>query len=150
MERIELIFLSQTTMFRWWTLLLGSLTVTLTVLLYWVFFSWPSTCSRIIFLPLENSDHVSASVAISFPSSSIGDALFYRAAYMTILVLIGTVFVIIWKMLHGKISLNLVPLLLVLNSMSWSRLEFMYVSLIINIRSSLTHLYGFQLLVLMP
>ena len=49
-----------------------------------------------------------------------------------------------------EVSLNLVPLQLVLNFMCWSRLEFMYVSLIINIRSSLTHLYGFQLLVLMP
>ena len=30
------------------------------------------------------------------------------------------------------------------------RLELMYISLILNIRSSLTHLHGFQLLVLLP
>ena len=32
----------------------------------------------------------------------------------------------------------------------WVRLELMYISLIENIRSSLTHLHGFQLLVMLP
>ena len=69
---------------------------------------------------------------------------------MTILVLIETVFGIISEMLHGKISINLVLLLLLLvDFLSGFRLEFMYISLIENIRSSLTHLDGFQLLVLL-
>ena len=56
-------------------------------------------------------------------------------------------------MFHGRISLNLVPLLLLPNFVSGSRLEFMYMSLRstnINIRSSLIHLHGFQLLVPLP
>ena len=53
-------------------------------------------------------------------------------------------------MLHGKIPLSLVLLLLLVNFVSGFRFELMYVSLIISIRSSLTHLHGFQLLVLLP
>ena len=41
---------------------------------------------------------------------------------MTILVLIGMVFVIIWEMLHERMSLNLVLLLLLVNFMSGFRL----------------------------
>ena len=53
-------------------------------------------------------------------------------------------------MSHGKISLSPVLLLLLVNFVSGFRLKFMYISLIISIRSSLTHLHGFQLLVLLP
>ena len=69
---------------------------------------------------------------------------------MTILVRIGIVFVIISEMFHGRVSLNSVLLLLLMNSLSGFILELMYISLIISIRSSLTNLHGFQLLVLMP
>ena len=61
---------------------------------------------------------------------------------MTIPVLIGMVFVIISEMFHGKISLNSVLLLLLVNFVSGFRLELMYISLIVNIRTSLTHLHG--------
>ena len=54
---------------------------------------------------------------------------------MTILVLIRTVFVIIWGIFHGRISLNSVLLLLLVNFMSGFRLELMYISVIVNIRS---------------
>ena len=37
------------------------------------------------------------------------------------------VFVIIWEMFHGRISLNLVLLLLLVNFVSWFRLELMYI-----------------------
>ena len=47
-------------------------------------------------------------------------------------------------------SLNLVLLLLLVKFVSGFRLELMYISLIESIRSSLTHLHGFQLLVLLP
>ena len=53
-------------------------------------------------------------------------------------------------MFHGRISLSLVLLLLLVNFVSGFRLELMYISLIENARSSLTHLYGFWLLVLLP
>ena len=48
---------------------------------------------------------------------------------MTILILIGTVFMIIWKMFHGRISLNLVLLMLLVNFLSGFRLELMYIFL---------------------
>ena len=66
------------------------------------------------------------------------------------LLMIGTVYVIIWEMFHGRISLNLVLLLLLVNFVSGFRLELMYISLIESIRSSLTHFHGFQQLVLLP
>ena len=53
-------------------------------------------------------------------------------------------------MFHVRISLNSVLLLLLVNFVSGFRLELMYISLIISIRSRLTHLHGFQLLVLLP
>ena len=53
-------------------------------------------------------------------------------------------------MFHEKIYLNLVLLLLLLNFLSGFRLELLYVSLIVNIRWSLTHHNGFQLCVLLP
>ena len=65
--------------------------------------------------------------------------------FMTILVLIEIVF-----MFHGMISLNSVPLLLLVNFVSGFGLESMYISLIESVRSRLTHLHGFQLLMLLP
>ena len=53
-----------------------------------------SIYSMVAFPPLENSDHVVVSVSIDFPSNSKGMLLFI-AHLMTILVLIGTVFVTI-------------------------------------------------------
>ena len=68
---------------------------------------------------------------------------------MTIFLLIWTVFVIISEMFHARISLNSVLLLLV-DFVSGFTLELMYISLIVSIRSSLTHLHGFQLFVQLP
>ena len=56
---------------------------------------------------------------------------------------------IICEMFHRIIFLNSV-LLLPVNFVSGFRLEFMYISFIISISSSLTHFHGFQLLVLLP
>ena len=69
---------------------------------------------------------------------------------MTLLVLIETVFVIIWEMFHGKIYLNSVVLLLLVYFVSRFRLELLYISLIKSISSRFTHLHGFQRLVLLP
>ena len=68
---------------------------------------------------------------------------------MTIFLLIWTVLVIISEMFHARISLNLV-LLLQVNFVSGFTLELMYISFIVSIRSSLTHLHGFQLFVQQP
>ena len=73
----------------------------------------------------------------------------FIAQFMTILVLIGMDFVIICEMFHGRISLNSMLLLLLVNFVSGFRLELMYISLIVSIRSSLTHLHDFQMLVLL-
>ena len=45
---------------------------------------------------------------------------------------------------------NSVLLVLLVNFVSGFRLKLMYISLIASIRSILTHLHGFQLLVLLP
>ena len=52
----------------------------------------------------------------------------FIALLVTILVLIGMVFVIISEMFYGRISLNLVLLLLLVNFVSTFRLELMYIS----------------------
>ena len=74
----------------------------------------------------------------------------FIASLMTILLLIEMVFAIIWKMFHGRISVNLVLLLLIVSFVCGFRLELMYISLIENISSGLINLHGFQLLVLLP
>ena len=100
-----------------------------------------SICFTKAFLALGNSDHVVVSAFINFPSNSKWYVSFHcityhysRADWDSLL--------ITWKMFHGKISLRLVLLLLV-NFVSWFRLELMYIYLIVSIRSSLTHLHGF-------
>ena len=55
-----------------------------------------------------------------------------------------------WEMLYERTYLNLVLLLPLLNFVSGSSLKLMCISLTINISSNLTHLHGFQLLLLLP
>ena len=128
--------LSQMSLLRWLVFPLGSLTVILRVLLFWIYFFllalvigkfW--SCCCLIF------HWLSKKLKTGYPVSSHS---------LTILVLIGTVFMIIWEMFHARISLNSVLLLLLVNFMS----GFMYISLIVSIRPNLTHLHGFQQLVL--
>ena len=63
-----IILLSKTTLLRWLTFLLGSLTVTLDNLALLDFFlsSDPSICSNVAFPPLKNSDHIVFSVSMNF------------------------------------------------------------------------------------
>ena len=63
-----------------------------------------------------------------------------------LIVLIAMVFIIIWVIFHERIFWNSVPLLLLVNFVSGFRLELMYISLIINISSSLTYLLVFSCL----
>ena len=81
------------------------------------------------------------------------EGLFSNADPMINPVLIGMVLLIIEKMFYGIIILNLVHLLLLLllpNLVNGFRLELMYLPLIVNIKSCLKYLHGFQLLVLLP
>ena len=107
-----------------------------------------SICSTMALSPLGNSDHVVFSISINFPSNSQRDATFHCIAYNYSR---GD-----WdglcdnlEMFHGRISLNLLLLLLLVNFVSGFRWELIYISVIEN-RSSLTHIRGFQLLVLLP
>ena len=83
-------------------------------------FSDTSILSTMAFPLLENSDHAVVSVFIEFPINSKQDASFHGLACA------------IWVMFHGRISLNSVTLLLLVNFVSGFRLELMYISLIIS------------------
>ena len=87
-------------------------------LLDFFFSSDASICSKMAFPPVGNSDHVVVSVSIDVPINS------KLACLMAILVLIGIVFMVIWKMYHARISLNSVLLLLLVNLVSGFRLEY--------------------------
>ena len=105
--------------------------------------------SAIVFPPLRNSDHVVVSVSMDFLSNSKQDPLFHciacsyyyadRDSHHDHL-----------RDVPWKVSLSSVLLLLLLvNFLTRCRLELMYISLIVSIRSSLTPLHGFQLLILL-
>ena len=82
------------------------------------------------------------SVFTGFPSDSKGMLLFI-VQMVIILLLIEAIFVIIKKMFHGRMSVTLIPLLVVVvNFMSESNLELIHISLIINIRPRISHYYG--------
>ena len=114
----------------WLTFLLGSLTVILTVLpaLLNVFHSSDaSICSTMVFPPIGK---LWSCCCLIFYWLSI---LFTTGCppsshtLLTILVVIGTVFIIIRAMLHNRISLNSVLLTLLVNFVSKFRLELIYI-----------------------
>ena len=100
------------------------------------------------FPPLGNSDHAVISISIDFPSNSEWDAPFLRMAYEYSRA-DWAVIVIISEMFHGRICLNSVLLLLLLNFASGFMLKLMHISFLVSIRASLTHLHGFHLLLLL-
>ena len=121
------------TLLRWLTFPVGSQTVILTVLPFWISFFLLMLLFVIqwLYLQLGNSDHVNVSVSIYFPSNSQQDVLFHHIAF-TILILNGTVFLIIWEMFHERMSLKSLLLLLVLYYVSRFRLE-LSLSLIVSL-----------------
>ena len=102
------------------------------------------------FPPLGNSDHLLVSVSIDFPVNSKQDAPFHCIAYDYSRADWDGLCDYIREMFHERIFLNSVLLLLLLNFTSGFRVKLMYISLIGSIRSNLTHLHGFQQLVLLP
>ena len=91
--------------------------------------------SRMAFPPLGNSDHVvSVSIARIAYDYSRADWDGLRDHLRDV---------------HGRISLNSVLLLLLVVFASGFRLKLKYISLIINVRPGVTHLHGFQLLMLL-
>ena len=103
-----IIFLSKTTLLRWITFLLASKSVILTVLLFWIYFL--TLVFVLKWLSLHWEILIMLSVSIDFTLYSQWDARFITLL-VTILVLIGTAFLSIWEMFHGRISFNLVLLL---------------------------------------
>ena len=139
----RIIFLPQTNLLRWLTFLLVAATVTL---LY-------CDCDYYFLLTLAfcSVRKLWSYCCLNFHWFSFKPkrgSPFHRSGY-DFHVLIRTVFVIIWEMFRGTISLNSVLPLLVLNFVRWSRWELMYISLIVSMRLSLIHSYGFQLVVLL-
>ena len=101
-----------------------------------------SICSTMAFSPLGNSDHVVVSVFIDFPSNSQRNAPIHRIAY--------DYYHADWngfrdhlRYITCGISLSSVLPLLLVNFVSGFRLKLMYISIFVNIRSSLTHLHDF-------
>ena len=77
-----IIFLSQMTLLKWLTFLLGSDCDSHSPALLDLFISSDaSICSAMAFPPLGNSNHVVVIVSIDFPSNSQQDALFHHIAY---------------------------------------------------------------------
>ena len=100
-----------------------------------------SICSTMAF------HQVVVSVSIDFSTNSKR----YTPVYITVWLFscwLGWSSYIIWEMFHERISRNSVLLQLLANFVGRFRLELMYISLIISIRSNFTH--GFQLLVHLP
>ena len=95
---------SQMTLHRWLTFLFSSLTVFLTVLLFWM----SSFRLTLVFDPEWLSLHWIILIILLFQFP-----LTFRQSQnsMSILVLIGMVFMIIWDLFHGRISLNSLLLL---------------------------------------
>ena len=70
------------TLLRWLTFLLGSQTVILTVLLFWIYFFLLMLVFVLQWLSLHwDSDHVVVSVSMDFPSHSQGNDPFHCVAY---------------------------------------------------------------------
>ena len=108
----------------------------------------PSIRSTVAFPSLENSDHVVVLFSIDFPSNSKGDASFYHKPHD---------YSHDWDDIHDHLRdvpwenvFKLGTFLLLLNFVGESMSKLMYVSLIVNIRLRLSHLHGFQLLLLLP
>ena len=144
-------FLSQMTLLRWLTFLFGSLPVILMVRLFWIYFLLLALVFvlRWFFLHWEILTVLLSQFSLTFHHIHNGMARSI-AFFMIILVLIGTVFVIIWKVFHARISSNSVLLLVLVNSVRGFMFELMSISVINSITLSLTHLHAFQLFVLLP
>ena len=78
-----IISLSQMTLLRWLTFLLGSQTVILIVLLFWIYFFLLTLVFVLQWLSLHlgNFDHVVVSVSIDLPTNSQQDAPFHCIAH---------------------------------------------------------------------
>ena len=107
-----------------------------------------SIYSTMAFPPLGNSEHVVVSVSIDFPINSKQDTPFHHVAYdyscadysyYDYSYSCDHLRSVLWKDIFKLV-----------NFVIGFRLELMYISLIVSIRSNLSHLHGFQQFVLLP
>ena len=128
----------QMILLRWSTFLLGSLVLTLSFMLFWIdlflldlifVLKWLLLHWEILIMLFYYwlSVKLKGGCPLSCQSLRIFQCWLGQS-------------VSIWEMFQGRICLNSVPLLLLLNFVSWSRLEWMYISLIGNI----SHHYKYQ------
>ena len=108
-----------------------------------------SICSTMAFPPLGNSDFVVVSVSIDFPTNSQWDAPFHRIAYDYSRADWDGLCDHLRDVPWGDIFKLAASAAAASKFCGWVRLELMYISLIENIRSSLIHLHGFRLLMLL-
>ena len=134
-------FLSQMTLPRWLSFLLGFQTVILVVLLFWIYLF-------LLLLVFVLQWHVLISVSIDFPSNSQRDAPFHRIAYDNSHA--------DWDGLRDHLRdvpwediFKLDASAAASEFCQWVQVGMMYISHTENIRSSLIHLHGFQLLALL-
>ena len=135
---------------RWLTFLLGSYSDSPSPgLLDFFLSSDATTCSTMAFPPLGNPDHVVLSVSIYFPSNSQRDAPFHRIAYGYSRA--------DWDGLRDHLRdvpwediFKLGASAAASEFCEWVQVEIDVYIPHRNIRPSLTHLPGFQLLVLLP
>ena len=146
-----IIFLSQMTLIRWLTFLLRFQTVIVKVLLFWIYFflrtlvfvpQWLSLHWDILIMSLSQFSLTFHQIDTGMPRL-IGITCDYSRADWD--GLCDHLRDVPWEDIF-KLGL----LLLLVSFVSGFRLEMMYVSLIENVRSNLTHLHGFQLLLLLP
>ena len=126
-----IIFPSQTTLLRWLTFILAYQAVALKVLLFSISFF----LLMLVFILQWLSLHWEILIMLlpQFPLTFhyiYSEMLRFIALLMTILVLIETVYLIIFEMFHEKISLNSVRMLLLVNFVSEVILKLMYISFI--------------------
>ena len=85
---------------------------------------------------LGNSDDVLVSVSIDFPTNSKRDAPFHRIVYE-------------YSRADWDGHVPWEDIFKLMNLVNGFRLELMYISFIVSVKSNLTHLHGFQQLVLL-
>ena len=108
-----------------------------------------SICSTMAFPPLGNSDHVIVSVSIDFPSNSKRNTTFHCIVYDYSRV--------DWDGLRDHLRdvpcediFKLRASVAASELCKWLQVVINVYTLYLSIRSSLTHLHGFQLLLLLP
>ena len=131
-----IIFLPQMTLLRWLPFVLGSALLDLFIS------SDGSICSTMAFPPLGNSDHVLISVSTDFPTNSKWDAPFHCIAY--------DYSHTDWDSLCDYLRDVPCEDIFKLNACTAATEFCGWIHLTVSIRSNLTHLHGFQLLVLLP